>query len=152
MARNTVSTYQLPGDPTPRRICYVCKQEFPLTSEHFYKNNTDKNYGLAGACKQCAVKNSNEWRRAHPERFREHVKAYRAKLKVLYPKPPKTVPASRECGKCRSVLPLDAEHFYRDKEGLGGRSSVCKPCTRTIARQRYAMYRDAYLASLEVSK
>lgn len=61
---------------TPKvRRCSVCKQEFPLTSEHWHRDKRDS-HGFVWKCKECAKLKSREWVAENRERNKENCKRY----------------------------------------------------------------------------
>lgn len=54
------------NDIIPQRQCSKCKQEFPATTEYFYKDAKSK-YGLSCQCKTCAKQKAKDWHWSHRE-------------------------------------------------------------------------------------
>ena len=60
------------------------------------------------------------------------------------------------CSKCKSKLPADAEHFYKDKHAKDGFRPDCKKCCKKQAENRKAeksaymkRYRDSHKEELK---
>ena len=49
---------------------------------------------------------------------------------------PKEIPKERACSKCKEVLPLTSEYFYRGAS-YGGFASACKKCMSENYRKKY---------------
>ena len=43
----------------------------------------------------------------------------------------------RRCWKCKKIFPLDAEHFYRNKNEIAGLQYICKECSRKNRKRYY---------------
>lgn len=43
----------------------------------------------------------------------------------------------RRCWRCKRVLPLNADNFYRNKNEIGGFNYICKQCAREYRREGY---------------
>lgn len=48
------------------RVCWVCKEKFPLSKEFFYLDKRNKK-GYQAKCKKCSLEFSNAYRKKHPE-------------------------------------------------------------------------------------
>ena len=53
-----------------KRKCWICKDEFPLTSDFFYKDKKDKN-GFQKRCKNCNKITNKRYINKNPEYFKE---------------------------------------------------------------------------------
>lgn len=64
---------------TPLKKCSKCYNEYPATTEYFYKKKTGR-YGVAAHCIACHYKltapNSKKWRLANPDKTREACKKH----------------------------------------------------------------------------
>ena len=69
--------------------CAKCGNEYPATSEYFYKNRSSKS-GLTGDCKKCRGKYrennrkklaefSRQWRKRNPDHHRQYMNNYRSR-------------------------------------------------------------------------
>lgn len=86
---------------TNTKICNKCGKEFPLDSDHFFKNCNSKD-GYTCVCKEC-----NGY-------------SFTKKLK--------NVDGYKICIKCNRKLPLDINHFIPDKLCSDGFRNVCREC------------------------
>lgn len=55
---------------TDTRICSKCGQEFPLTSEFWYKRKSNKD-GYSTECKECCKVRASKWQKENREKRRE---------------------------------------------------------------------------------
>jgi len=77
-----------PHDSIPLKRCSKCGQEFPTTTEYFYRRKEAKD-GLRTECRHCTEKRNKRWQEANPERVRRNARyraaRYRSKHKeVVY--------------------------------------------------------------------
>jgi hypothetical protein len=52
--------------------CKKCLRTFPATLEHFYKSVNNKKDGLNSSCKECIKKQSLEWQKENPEKWKDY--------------------------------------------------------------------------------
>src|SRR5258708_9083924 len=101
-----------------QKRCRTCGDEFPATTEFFYRNKgcTD---GLLGQCKAC---------------IGEKAKVYRKRIEENRQAPA----AERRCTACGNIFPGTAELFGRKKESIDGLNTQCKACwnAKTLAHQK----------------
>lgn len=83
------------------KVCSKCKQEFPATSEYFWKDSTKK-IGLGSQCKACR----------NPERRKKS----------------STANGYKKCTRCNLEFPATSEYYYKKKAGKYGLDSRCKAC------------------------
>ncbi len=62
------------------KVCCACKRPKPLSA--FYRNKRSKD-GRQGNCKECSSRIATEWKRAHPDAWREESRRRRAKARNL---------------------------------------------------------------------
>ncbi|HZK56685.1 MAG TPA: hypothetical protein VFD17_00115 [Clostridia bacterium] len=91
------------------RTCNMCKQEFPLTAEYFYRNKSFKS-GFAYQCKNCRKEISKRY-------YEEKRKAKETKA------------GTQVCRKCGKTYPLTGKYFpkYGNRFGRGFRD-ICNEC------------------------
>lgn len=94
--------------PTHMRRCRICGNEFPATTEYFsVHTHTPTKFHLRAVCRKCSRKT---------------------------PLPERLPPGMKRCSLCKQLLPATTEFFYREKKGLYGLYSRCKPCAIKCAR------------------
>jgi hypothetical protein len=140
------------------KACSICKSEFPLTSEFFYKNAGHKD-GFATKCKKCYHIRSRE---ILPEGFKRCTKCGEIKRTSEYHKT--SLGDSRQpCKKCRrrnpnkEVLPDGFKRCSRCKtvkshEEFGKRKnrnnrpvSFCKECAKVRGKEKYHENPQVYI-------
>lgn len=128
---------------TATRVCGICKNEYPLTPEHWHRKSPE---GFQERCKPCACAYSREWYGQHPERVainrenslakRSAIRAEKRRLKeAAY-----VAPTHRTCSVCQQEFPLTSEFWNKGKGGT--LSTPCKSCAAKRAK-------DWYLANTE---
>jgi len=85
------------------KICTKCKEEFPATTEYFYRKSRGK-FGVDSVCRNCRCP---------------------IKTDVKIPKE-----GHKFCTKCNKELPITNEFFYFNNKKKTRFASQCKECTR----------------------
>ena len=99
------------------KICTLCNQKFPATTEYFYKKKfTNGVYGLNSRCIKCI--------RALDKEKRDK----RKKKKLV-------LPGYKLCSKCGHILPATKEFYNASKTGVDGLVGRCRQCTREESRK-----------------
>ena len=119
------------------KICTSCKKEKPI--ECFSHNCKEKD-GYKRYCKDCASKQSAEYRQKHAEEIRErHRTAYwKSKEKADERTSRQAEALVRVCSVCGVEKPLS--EFY--KCGNGGFRTYCKKCANAKAREYGRLHRE----------
>ncbi len=53
------------------KVCTVCQEELPATSEYFHSNINNKKYGLHTSCKKCRKKYSIKYKNHNKEKIKQ---------------------------------------------------------------------------------
>jgi hypothetical protein len=100
------------------RICYICKKEFPLTDEFFYKDKTHSK-GLDHKCKKCSYLKLKERRKNNPEKQRKiqhNQYKYSTNKMHTFINQYKLEMGCSICGYSEHPSALDFHHVNNDKE------------------------------------
>jgi hypothetical protein len=65
---------------TEKRLCWICKTEYPLNREHFYKDSKDSK-GFQKRCIECNKKTNKRYLNNNPEYFQDKSKERYEKVK-----------------------------------------------------------------------
>lgn len=106
-------------DSVPQKQCNDCKESFPITSEFFYRNSSNKS-GFQGHCKQCE---SIRIHCRHPE---------------ITPRPNRRRNGEKECSCCREWYKANTDIFYNCTSSKDGLSALCKKCSLLKGHDNYA--------------
>ena len=63
------------------KICSICKEYKPSTTEYFYKNECNSIDGLHNRCIECEIKRAIQWKKDNPEKYTAAMVRVEAKLK-----------------------------------------------------------------------
>lgn len=88
------------------KVCGKCEKELPKTVEFYFRDKKK----VDGLCRECKVCRGSKY-------------GISAINRVL-----KAKDGYKYCGKCKEELPLDYDHFYRNKNVKSGWRSTCKLC------------------------
>lgn len=118
------------------KTCIKCKEEYPATTEYYYKAKTNKD-GLNNQCKECKrkqakkyqerKKNDPEWveKRRLEQRKRAEVNREKNKNRVFDEN------QLKHCGKCKKHKPATPEYFNRDNGKSDGLHALCRECSKS---------------------
>lgn len=88
------------------KVCGKCDKELPKTVEYYFRDRKRPD----GLCRECKVCRGSKY----------GISAINRVLKAR--------DGFKYCGKCKKELPLDYDHFYRNKNVKSGWRSTCKLC------------------------
>lgn len=95
-------------DTERKKRCSKCQEEYPATTEYFYKHEQARD-GLRGACKSCFIKKSLEWQQNNPEKVQAKNKNWRQE------NPEKVQAANKNWAQENPEKLLVASRKYRQK-------------------------------------
>lgn len=111
------------------KTCSVCKKEYPLTSEYFYKSSNSK-CGFKSRCKKCASEIDRKYKKDYYQKNKEKInkkrmeKYYKENPKVIIPE------GYKKCSKCKEIKPKNEEYFNHLSSSKDGFKHQCKVCRK----------------------
>jgi hypothetical protein len=118
-ARYIINGVTVGGYDMRTKICGSCKEDKPFDEFH---NSKSKHDGKVTKCKYCVRKYNFEKRHGKGCYVPEEPKITRLEKIIIND----IEKVAKKCSKCKSVKTLD--EFTSNKNGLGGRKSVCRSC------------------------
>jgi len=114
------------------RICTSCKQEFPATSEFFYKAKNGL-YGLGSVCKTCEKKKHQQYyikNKKRIQKYKRDNKEQIKKQKAIYRSKERTMQLEREAEtKRRWKNPEKRRRYHKIHNWIRRRKPKQKYCT-----------------------
>lgn len=109
------------------KICSICKNELPATTEYFPYSSKIKNT-LRSACKKCTSIKNKERHKVYYEKNKEKVNA--KNMGNYYKNHPKEeIPEGyKKCSVCGEIKPLTIEYFNYSTRINDGFRGQCKEC------------------------
>lgn len=100
---------------TPTKLCRKCNEEFPATTEFFNKCNAKGS--ISNECKRCQSARHKAWREKRTQN--------------------PIIRTFKHCPLCNLDIPLDDDHFSRNKGTSDGYYGFCKSCRSKSRNMRY---------------
>lgn len=134
--KKTLKQYILEENGRRRRVCWVCKNKYPLTLKYFNRDKYRK-YGLLNLCKTCARSRAKTY-----YKFYDLNKDENLKIKCLV---------------CKYTYPATLRYFNAERHKKYGIRHYCKWCQRDslikykpkqrlASQKHYRKNRDSVLA------
>lgn len=108
------------------RICYVCKKEFSLDANNFYRSKRCR-FGFKYECKECAKDEIEKYRKENKNKIRETAREWEEKHK-------------------EEIKERQKKQYLKNKESDNERSRNYYKDNKKELRIKYKKYRDNYYA------